>query len=284
MLGGTMLSTRGSSRTRRPSAHGAQPPDREAIPLAVATSDLMVEVLNLIDSTSSELTRRSARGDVHRHVLVAENQTAGRGRRGARWTSVPGGSLTFSLGWRFEQGAGDLTALPLAVGLGLAVALEKDGLNGIELKWPNDLVHRGAKLGGVLVELSGDAAGPSLAIIGIGLNIRLPRAARRAIAQPATDLAAVAPGRSIDRAALLARILAEQVRTLEAYASSGFGKMRAAWQNRHALHAKLVQVLLPDGRTVPGTVAGVDTDGALVLESGVKTLRFVSGEVSLRRP
>jgi BirA family biotin operon repressor/biotin-[acetyl-CoA-carboxylase] ligase len=243
----------------------------------------MIEIAEAIDSTSSELLRRAATSDVHRHVLAAESQTAGRGRRGARWMSVPGGSLTFSLGWRFEQGAGSLTALPLAVGLALAIALEKHRFRGIELKWPNDLVHSGAKLGGVLVELSGDAAGPSLAIIGIGLNVRLPHAARRAIAQPVTDLVAATDG-SVDRNALLARILAEQVRTLEAYATSGFDSMRAAWQDRHAFHARPVRVLLPDGWTASGTVAGVDIDGALVLESGGRTVRFVSGEVSLRRP
>jgi BirA family biotin operon repressor/biotin-[acetyl-CoA-carboxylase] ligase len=270
---------------RQRSDREAQPSlAREAIALAGATCDLTAEVLDVVDSTSSELLRRAARSDVHRHVLVAESQTAGRGRRGARWTSLTGGSLTFSLAWRFEQGAGYLTGLPLAVGLGLAVALEEDSFKGIELKWPNDLIHRGAKLGGVLVELSGDAAGPSLAIIGIGLNVRFPRAARRAIAQPVTDLAAVAPERSVDRSALLARLLSEQVRVLEAYAAAGFAPMRAAWQDRHALHAKRVQVLLPDGRTVPGTVAGVDADGALVLGSAGKTLRLVSGEVSLRRP
>ena len=286
ILGATVLSIRGSSRVRRSSKEAQPLLAREAIAsaLAGATCELSVEVMDVVDSTSSELQRRAATGDVHRHAVAAESQTAGRGRRGARWTAVPGGSLTFSLGWRFEQGAGYLTALPLAVGLGLAVALEMEGFNGIELKWPNDLIHRGAKLGGVLVELSGEAAGPSLAIIGIGLNVRLPRAARQAIAQPVTDLAAVAPKRRVDRSALLAHLLAEQVRVLEAYACAGFAPLRAAWQERHAFHAKPVQLLRPDGATVTGTVTGVDTDGALLLGSAGKALRFLSGEVSLRRP
>ena len=276
-----------SSRSRQAS-DAATPPRlvRHAIARALGPSGrgLTIEVADAVDSTSSELFRRAATSDVHRHVLAAESQTAGRGRRGARWTSVPGGSLTFSLGWRFEQGAGSLSALPLAVGLALAIALERHRFRGIELKWPNDLIHNDAKLGGVLVELSGDAAGPSLAIIGIGLNVRLPHAARRGIAQPVTDLATIAPERSVDRNTLLARLLAEQVRMLEAYATSGFASIRAAWQDRHAFRAKPVQVLLPDGSSASGTVAGVDTDGALVLESGGRALRFVSGEVSLRRP
>ena len=193
------------------------------------------------------------------------------------------GSLVFSLAWRFEQGAGYLSALPLAVGLALVSALEAEGFGDVELKWPNDLVHHGAKLAGVLVELSGDALGPSLAVIGVGLNVRLPASVQREIGQPVTDLAAIASGQSIDRNALLARIAQEQIAMLEAYAGAGFAPLSAAWQRRHALHGKAVQVLLPDGARVAGEVAGVDTDGALILSSGGRRLRFVSGEVSLRR-
>ena len=244
---------------------------------------LTIEIADVLDSTSSELTRRAANGNIHRVLLAAECQTAGRGRRGRGWTSVIGGSLTFSLGWRFEQGAGYLSALPLAVGLALAEALEVEGFAGIELKWPNDLLHDGRKLGGILVELSGDALGPSIAVIGIGLNVRLPLLARREIEQAVADLASMTPGRTIDRNALLARIAMGLVAMLEAYTAAGFAPLRAAWQRRHALQKKTVQVMLPDGGRVRGEVHGVDADGALVLDSGGRRLRFVSGEVSLRR-
>jgi BirA family biotin operon repressor/biotin-[acetyl-CoA-carboxylase] ligase len=259
---------------------------REAIVSALGSraGALAIEIADVIDSTSSELTRRAARGDIHRQLLAAEWQTAGRGRRGRGWTSVVGGSLTFSLGWRFEQGAGYLSALPLAVGLALANALEADGFANVELKWPNDLTHRGRKLGGILVELSGDALGPSLAVIGVGLNVRLPAGARREIGQPVVDLAGIAPGRSIDRNALLANIARELIAVLEAYAAKGFAPLRAAWQRRHAFQKQPVQILLPDGGRVRGEVVGVDADGALVLDSRGRRLRFVSGEVSLRRP
>ena len=259
---------------------------REAIVAALGARSraLAIEIADVIDSTNSELARRAARGDIHRQLLAAEWQTAGRGRRGRGWTSVVGGSLTFSLGWRFEQGAGYLSALPLAVGLALANALDAEGFAGVELKWPNDLIHRGRKLGGILVELSGDALGPSLAVIGIGLNVRLPAGARREIAQPVVDLSGIAPGRSIDRNALLAVIGTQLVAMLEAYADKGFAPLRAAWQRRHALQKQPVQMLLPDGGRVRGEVVGVDADGALVLNSRGRRLRFVSGEVSLQRP
>jgi BirA family biotin operon repressor/biotin-[acetyl-CoA-carboxylase] ligase len=258
---------------------------RDAIVRALgpAARELTVEVADLVDSTSSELLRRADKHDIHRHLLVAEWQTAGRGRRGRGWTSIVGGSLVFSLGWRFDLGAGHLSALPLAVGLALAKALEAAGFAGIGLKWPNDLVHRGAKLGGILVELSGDALGPSLAVVGIGLNVRLPDAARRDIGQPVTDLCAVAPRARIDRNALLARIARELSQMLRAYPADGFAPHRAAWQRRHTLHGKAVSVLLPDGGKVRGKVSGIDADGALVLASAGRSLRFVSGEVSLRR-
>ncbi|MDQ2962776.1 MAG: biotin--[acetyl-CoA-carboxylase] ligase [Pseudomonadota bacterium] len=260
--------------------------ERDAIVAALGerAAGLSVEVADILDSTSSELARRAAVSDIDRHLLAAEWQTAGRGRRGRSWIAVIGGSLSFSLGWRFEQGAGFLSGLPLVVGLALARGLEGEGFSGVALKWPNDLVHGAAKVGGILVELSGDALGPSLAIIGVGLNVRLPATLRSEIAQPVTDLATVARGRAIDRNALLARIAAEMATVLEVYAGAGFAPLRAAWQRRHALQKKSVRVLLPDGGTVRGEVVGVDADGALILESSGRRLRFVSGEVSLRRP
>jgi BirA family biotin operon repressor/biotin-[acetyl-CoA-carboxylase] ligase len=245
---------------------------------------LTIEVADILDSTNSELARRALHSDIHRHLLTAEWQTAGRGRRGRGWTAVLGGSLTFSLGWRFARGAGHLSALPLAVGVALARALEGAGFVGIGLKWPNDLIHGEAKVGGILVELSGDALGPSLAIVGVGLNVRLPASIRREIAQPVTDLAAIGGSQALDRNALLARCVAEMIRVLEGYADAGFAPLRATWQRRHAYQQKPVQVVLPDGGTVRGVVVGVDAAGALVLDSGGRRLRFVSGEVSLRRP
>jgi BirA family biotin operon repressor/biotin-[acetyl-CoA-carboxylase] ligase len=258
--------------------------DRDAIVLSLgAASRLKVEVADSIDSTSSELLRRAARQSVDRHVLAAEWQTAGRGRRGRSWTAVAGGSLTFSLGWRFEQGAGFLAGLSLAVGVALCRALDKAGFGDIQLKWPNDLVHRHCKIGGILIEISGDALGPALAIIGVGLNVRLPAASRRDIAQAVTDLAAIDKDLAMDRNLLLAVVLGELVKLLETYAHDGFAPFVAEWQRRHALQKKPVRVLLPDGSVAAGDVVGVDASGALVLDQRGRRVRFISGEVSLRR-
>ncbi len=246
---------------------------------------LDVEVVDQIGSTSTELLRRSQRKDIHGTVLAAEWQTAGRGRRGKPWAAVAGGSLTFSLGWQFEQGAGFLAGLSLAVGVSVVRALEAEGLAGVELKWPNDLIHKHLKVGGILVELNGDALGPSVVVVGVGLNVRLPAEIRRDIEQPVSDLTTVA-GRGapvIDRNHLLARVSLELASTLEAYARAGFPPFAAEWQRRHAYQGKPVKLLLPDGASVKGTVAGVDSTGALVLADGPRRARFLAGEISLRR-
>ena len=249
------------------------------------TLPLAVEVVDQIESTSSELMRRTQRRDIHRTALAAEWQTAGRGRRGRVWTAIAGGSLTFSLGWNFEQGAGFLAGLSLAVGVAAVRALEAEGFRDIALKWPNDLIHRHLKVGGILVELNGDALGPSTVVVGVGLNVRLPTTFKRDIAQPVSDLTAVA-GRGappIDRNKLLARLAAELAATLGTYGAHGFAPFAAEWQRRHAYQGKPVKLLLPDGESVKGTVAGVDSTGALVLADGPRRARFLTGEISLRR-
>ena len=127
-----------------------------------------------------------------------------------------------------------MAGLSLAVGVAVVRALEAEGLSGVELKWPNDLIHRHLKVGGILVELNGDALGPSTVVVGLGLNVRLPLSVKRDIAQPVSDLTAVA-GRGappIDRNRLLARLAAELAVTLATYGEHGFAPFAAEWQRR----------------------------------------------------
>lgn len=249
---------------------------------------LHLEWVEQIDSTSSELMRRVPRHDIHALALTAEWQSDGRGRRSRPWLGLPGGSLMFSLGWRFEQGAGFLAGLSLAMSVAVARALEKEGFAGIELKWPNDLVYHYHKLGGILVELNGDALGPSQAVIGVGLNLTLPKTARTDIPQAVADLASLKKNLP-SREALLARCLLEMVSALADYERRGFVAFAAEWQRQHAYQNRPVKLLLPDGQTVRGTVAGVDASGALVLVEGGDVGkdghrgRYTAGEISLRR-
>jgi BirA family biotin operon repressor/biotin-[acetyl-CoA-carboxylase] ligase len=214
-------------------------------------------------------------------VIAAEWQTAGRGRRGRIWHAAPGAALTFSLLWRFQQGAGYLSGLSLAAGLAMVRALGALGVPDAGLKWPNDVLWRGRKLAGILIELQGDMLGPTAAVIGIGLNCRLPDVLRERIDQPAVDLE-TACGTVPDRNRALALLLDELARVLDVFAGAGFTSLRDEWQRRHVHQRKAVRLALPDGKFVSGTAEGVADDGALLLATARGAQRFHSGEVSLR--
>lgn len=241
-----------------------------------------VDAVDTCDSTSSELMRRAERGAPAGSVVVADSQTAGRGRRGRAWVSVPGASLTFSLLWRLAGPSGGLAGLSLAVGVALAQGLEALGARGICLKWPNDVLLRNgddfAKLAGVLVELASDRQGTQ-AVIGIGLNLRPPCAD---LPQPAAGLDQALPCLP-DRAVVLAAILQALAGVLDTFAVDGFGGVKLQWQQRHAWQQAEVQVASGDDLTVFGRCLGVDDDGALLLATSGGTRRILAGDVSLRR-
>jgi BirA family biotin operon repressor/biotin-[acetyl-CoA-carboxylase] ligase len=171
--------------------------------------------------------------------------------------------------------------LSLAVGVAIARALAAAGVPGAGLKWPNDVLWQNGKLAGILTELAGDALGPTAAVIGIGLNVRLSQATRARIGQAAADLE-TACGAAPDRNALLARLLIELGRTLEAFEKDGFAPLRSEWQRLHALQDRRVTLLLPDGARRSGSARGVAEDGAFLLETRGGVERFHSAEVSLR--
>lgn len=249
--------------------------------LGAAAEVIKLEICDTVDSTNTQLMLRATRGARSGLVLAAEAQTAGRGRRGRVWQSGIGSTLTFSLLWRFAQGARELAGLSLAVGLALARVLRKVGAHDAQLKWPNDVVLPGGKLAGILIEMQGDVLGPSVAVIGIGINIRSDPRVLAAVDQPVADLEAAA-GASIDRNILLALLLAELAAVLELFAAGGFAPLRGEWQALHAHQNQQVSLTLPDGRAVTGRARGVADDGVLLLETEHGITRHHSGEVSLR--
>jgi BirA family biotin operon repressor/biotin-[acetyl-CoA-carboxylase] ligase len=238
-----------------------------------------LELLDECESTSTALAARAAAGAPSGTALACELQRAGRGRRGARWYSGLGTGLTFSLLWRFDRGAAALGGLSLAVGVACIRACRALGLEEVALKWPNDLVRSGGKLGGILIELAGDALGPTTAVIGVGVNVRVPERARRAIGQPVADLAH-APTPSRNR--LLGELLAALADALPVFAERGFAPFRDEWLRYHAYHRRRVRLLVPPRRTVEGIATGVAEDGALVVATRGGVERFHSAEVSLR--
>ncbi len=248
--------------------------------LGARARDFELELLDACASTNTLLLERARGSASTGQVLACELQSAGRGRRGNSWQSGLGGSLTFSLLWRFRRGAAGLTGLSLAAGVAVARALASLGVEGVQLKWPNDVLHAGRKLGGILIELHGDADSAA-AVIGIGLNVRLPASVREAIAQAVTDLASICP-KAPARNRLLAAILAELAQVLDQFAVHGFAPLRQEWIARHAHQGRQVTLLSGAGGTVTGRAAGVAEDGALLLETARGLERCLNGELSLR--
>jgi BirA family transcriptional regulator, biotin operon repressor / biotin---[acetyl-CoA-carboxylase] ligase len=204
-------------------------------------------------------------------VVAAERQTAGRGRMGRIWHAAPDDSLTFSLLWRLPRGVSP-SGLSLAVGVGVAEALRELGAADVTLKWPNDILRDGKKLGGILIELASTSA-----IIGIGLNLLLPADLPEDVKRNAAPL-----GVDVDRNDLLARLLASLHGVLESFNRGGFAALRERWLALNAYADAPVRILSEFAATLEGRCAGVDADGALLLQTACGVRRVISGDVSLR--
>ncbi len=255
--------------------------DGLAARLKKISPELCVEVLDECPSTNTVLAQRAAVGAPHGTVLVCEHQSAGRGRRGHSWVSVVGGSLAFSILWRFSRGTGALGGLSLALAVGAAKALERLGTRGVGVKWPNDLYCGGRKLGGILIESSGDILGPSAVIVGVGINVRLGTQTRERIGAPATDIASHSEAVP-SRTAAFVELLESVTGVLARFSREGFAPFREEWLQRHAWQGRRVALSQAGQRVAEGKVLGVAEDGALILASVDGVERFHSGELSLR--
>ena len=254
-----------------------------------------VEVLPEIDSTNTELMRRARAGQTEPTLLVAERQTAGRGRMGRVWESNTEAlealaSLTFSLG--LPLAPADWSGLSLAVGLAVAEGLDPDGSAGVRLKWPNDLwLADDRKLAGILVETASlplstgaaGAAGADLAaaryvVIGIGINIAPQRGAPAPVAgaTPRAGLQDVLP--AVDAPAALARVLVPLVATVQQFAAQGFAPLQARFAARDVLRGRAVR--LSDG--TEGQALGVDAQGAFMVRTAAGVQAVISNEISVR--
>ncbi len=241
-----------------------------------------VRVVDTCASTNAELVEATPADDGTIHVLLAEAQTAGRGRRGRRWLSWPGACLTFSSLWRFHQGAPVPAGLSLVAGLALARHLESLGIAGVQLKWPNDVLILGEKVAGILVELVPGRGRTPAAVVGMGINVELPPEAVIPDQPSVGDLARHL-GAPPDRNRLATGVLTELYALFETYASAGFPALRHAWEQRNAF-AGLPVTIRGDTETTTGICEGVDDDGALLLRGETGLSRILSGEVSLRAP
>lgn len=237
--------------------------------------DFSVEILPELDSTNTELMRRARAGRLEPILLVAERQTAGRGRLGRDWHSSAGDSLTFSLGLLVSPP--DWSGLSLAVGASVAESLHPQ----VRLKWPNDLWLGGAggdrKLGGILIETA-SIGQQRYAVIGIGINIA-PRDAAGLSTPPASlrELDA-----ALDAPQALLRIVPSLVQTVVAFGQFGFAPFQARFNARDVLHGRWVSVSDGKGGLLEGTAFGAGEDGALLVHTATGMKQITSSEVSVR--
>ncbi len=248
------------------------------------TAGSLVDQLDVhwsLSSTNTVCMQGMAECQSGARICLAEHQSSGRGRRGRHWTSPLAGNLYLSIGWRFAGGVEALEGLSLTVGLIVAEVLtEEFAVQGIGLKWPNDILCKQRKLGGILIEMSGDASGPCDVVIGLGLNVGMGLVEGNTIDQPWTDLFKET-GVALSRNKLAAGILGRLLPMLASFESVGFSHYSQRWQDLDVFAGRSVMISVGDSH-VFGKVLGVTGHGALLLDVDGVQRAFNAGEVSLR--
>jgi BirA family biotin operon repressor/biotin-[acetyl-CoA-carboxylase] ligase len=237
-----------------------------------------LQLLKLVDSTNSYLMRQEPAVGIS--VCFAEFQTAGRGRRGRQWASPFASNIYLSLRLSINSGLGAVEGLSLAVGVAVARALHELGVSGVQLKWPNDVLWSGRKLGGILIEVVGDPSGVCHLVVGLGLNLKTEKSMAEAIDQPwvaLDEILSASPTRNQVAACLLNHI----VPLLYDYETQGFGGYKQEWESLNA-HAHQNVDLYMGALQTSGVMRGVNASGALLLETDKGIEVFHGGEVSLR--
>jgi BirA family transcriptional regulator, biotin operon repressor / biotin---[acetyl-CoA-carboxylase] ligase len=259
-----------------------QPLDRELIleRISPATRTWVSEigVHEEIDSTNTHLMTRATAEDIDGVVCIAERQTAGRGRRGRTWLTPSGGAIALSLGKHLSVAVAEIAPLSLVVGLAVANAMRDSGISGVSLKWPNDILLDGAKVGGILIELAAITQ-PLKVVIGVGINVGAGAEVRTRLGIPVGDVRE--KNRTISRNDLAAGLIDNIHGFATRFEQQGFPAMRSEWETLHA-HQEHHVLLIGANETVEGIARGVTASGELVLETDSGIRHFSGGEVSLR--
>jgi len=239
-----------------------------------------------LDSTNDAMMRKAEDNYDQRHICFAEMQTSGRGRRGRQWVSPFARNLYFSVLWPFSQGIAAIQGLSLAVGLAVQRSLKEQGVQGVGLKWPNDIlvntgVATGAKLGGILIELTGDVSDACQVVIGVGLNLDINNHDLAKIDQSATGIKQLGSGGALDRNAVAANVVHHLCDVLKQFSLQGFAPLQEEWNRHDAFKDSPVRLILPSNE-IQGICKGVNEKGELQLETESGMQSFNAGEVSLR--
>lgn len=239
-----------------------------------------LQVEQTVASTNTVIFDRIVSERMSGIVCLAEEQTAGRGRRGRQWIAPFGAGFYCSVGWCFDEGVAALEGLSLAVGLAVARVLIDYGIGGVGLKWPNDIMCRDAKMGGILIEMQMDGDGRCLVVVGIGINLSLHAGMQDAVGRPVADLQTES-GRPLERNKLGAKLLEAVLLLLKGYGQGRFASMRDDWCRLDILNGKDVQ-LMGLAEPLVGIARGADSHGALLIDTPDGQRAISSGEVSLR--
>lgn len=239
-----------------------------------------VHLLWTVDSTQDEIARhQDAWPDLT--VVLAEQQTRGRGRRARSWQSPPALGIQLSCLKRFDTGPAALSGLSLAVGVCTVRALESAGARGLRLKWPNDVMSGQGKLAGILIELGGEAEGPTVARVGMGVNVRLPGKPSAAPIPGAAALAAPGSAPPAERNALAAALIDSVRAGLRRFEAEGLAPFARDFERLDCLRDRAVAIHAANGSR-EGTARGIDSRGALLVEIGGALTAVQGGEVSVR--
>ncbi|MCF7484273.1 bifunctional biotin--[acetyl-CoA-carboxylase] ligase/biotin operon repressor BirA [Vibrio sp. J1-1] len=244
------------------------------------SSEPKLELIPVIDSTNQYLLEQVNESEKGR-VCVAEYQASGRGRRGRKWISPFGSNLYLSMYWRLDAGMAAAMGLSLVIGIAAVEALEEMGIQGVKLKWPNDLYYQDKKLAGILVEMSGQAGGAANLVIGMGLNIGMPDK-QPDIDQPWTTLNQVCADLSLDRTQLALTLIEHWKTILVDYEMMGLAGFVDRWNRLDNFIGRPVKLLM-GSREVKGIVQGIDQQGGVVLETDNGLETYIGGEISLRK-
>jgi len=256
---------------------------RDALSRQVRDRVERLDVAWSIGSTNTELVGRPNPAQGRSEILLAEFQTAGRGRRGRSWLAPPGGAVCLSLSWTFPDMPRDAGALGLAIGVCVLRTLESLGIEDARLKWPNDVLVQDKKLSGVLIELRAESDGPACVVIGIGLNVALGVELLDGIAKtglPAIDITSIAK-RAVSRNEIAAGLIDCCIRGLVEFEQEGLRPFIEEWRGADALRGRLVSVQL-GSENVRGIARSIDLGGALIVETPQGLRKFYSGEVTVR--
>jgi BirA family biotin operon repressor/biotin-[acetyl-CoA-carboxylase] ligase len=256
---------------------------RNALPQWAAGRLRNLEVHEELTSTSDHLLAVAELPAGRFDACLAEFQSAGRGRRGRRWLAPFASGLCLSVNWSFRDAPAALSALSLAAGVAILRALRRYNIDGLALKWPNDIVRGSSKLGGILIDMRGEAAGPAYVVVGAGINVRVPQSLREELGADGIEAAGLAdfPDSLPRRSALAASLVNEIALALEEFAACGLAAFMDEWRNADALVDREVRVLQGTG-TVEGRARGIDADGALLVDVDGERRRILSGEVTVR--